>query len=82
MPHGTAVKAHKKYLFQYITGKVEHMDALMPQNIRRLFPLIGEALRTLSCGMVPQGKPIRTFFQSVLYQVENSDANVLHSTEV
>jgi hypothetical protein len=36
-PHGTAVKAYKKYIFQYITGKLEHMDAIVPQNIRRLF---------------------------------------------
>jgi hypothetical protein len=36
-PHGTAVKAHKKYIFQYIIGKLEHMDALMPQDIRGFF---------------------------------------------
>jgi hypothetical protein len=38
MPHGAAVKAYKKYIFQYIIGKMEYMDALMPQNMRRLFP--------------------------------------------
>jgi hypothetical protein len=64
------VKAYKKYIFQYITGKVEHMDALMLQDIRRFFSLIGEALRTLSWSMVPQGKPIRTFFSVALFSGE------------
>jgi hypothetical protein len=36
-PHGTAVEAYKKYIFQYIIGKMEYVNALMPQNIRRLF---------------------------------------------
>jgi hypothetical protein len=31
------MKAYKKYMFPYITGNVEHMDALMPQNMRRFF---------------------------------------------
>jgi hypothetical protein len=36
-PHGIIMKAYKKYMFPYIPGKVAHMDAIMPQNIRRLF---------------------------------------------
>jgi hypothetical protein len=81
-PHDTAVKTYKKYIFPYIIGKVEHMDTIMSQTIRRFFSLIGEALRTLSCSMVSQGKPIRTFFQPLSFQVKHSDANMLHGTEV
>jgi hypothetical protein len=36
--HGIVMKAYKKYIFQYIIGKAEHVDALMPQNIRIFFP--------------------------------------------
>jgi hypothetical protein len=36
-PQGIVMKACKKYIFQYITGKVAHMDAIVSQNIRRLF---------------------------------------------
>jgi hypothetical protein len=42
MPHGTAVKTYKKYIFQYIIGKVAHMDAIMLQNIRRFFLYLKE----------------------------------------
>jgi hypothetical protein len=35
--HGIAIKTDKKQIFQYIIRKVEHMDAIMPQNSRRFF---------------------------------------------